>query len=114
MRRQPYPTDLTDAEWSILEPLIPPAKPGGRPRDVDMREILNAAFYVHRETCSWRHLPPDFPPWQTVYCYVRRWRQDGTWETMQTALREATRGYEADNGAPGTELVELALSTTNG
>ena len=89
MRRAPYPTDVTDAEWAVLQPLIPPPKPGGRPREVDMREILNAAFYIHHGGGGWRQLPLTFPPWQTVYCYVREWKKDGTWERMETALREA-------------------------
>ena len=88
MRRHPYATDLTDAAWAVLQPLIPPPKPGGLPRITDMREILNAALYVHCRGCSWRSLPHDFPPWQTVYGYVWRWKQDGTWERMLVALRE--------------------------
>ena len=89
MSRAAYPTDLTDPEWTVLQSLIPPAKPGGRPRDVDMREILNAAFYIDRGGCSWRLLPYDFPPWQTVYTYVRAWKQDGTWERMAVARQTA-------------------------
>jgi len=69
MDRKPYPSDLTDEEWTLLKPLIPPAKPGGRPRHWEMREILNAIFYVLRSGCAWRMLPRDFPPWQTVYDY---------------------------------------------
>ena len=96
MGREPYPTDLTDGEWTTLQPLIPPPKPGGRPRQVDLRAIVNAALYVHRNGCSWRSLPLDFPPWETVYSYVRRWKQDGTWERMLAALGEATwRGAAA-------------------
>ena len=89
MNRECYPTDLTDAEWNALQSLIPPPKPGGRPREMDMREILNAAMYVDRGGGGWRQLPLTFPPWQTVYCYVREWKRDGTWERMQAALREA-------------------------
>ena len=71
MDRKPYPSDLTDGEWTLLKPLIPPAKPGGRPRRWEMREILNAIFYFYvlRSGCAWRMLPHDFPPWQTVYDY---------------------------------------------
>ncbi len=93
MPRAPYRTDLTDAEWAIVAPLIPPPKPGGRPRDVDLREILNAAFYRHRGGCSWRLLPHEFPPWQTVYTYVRHWQQDGTWARMLAALGEPDEGH---------------------
>ncbi len=88
---QRYPSDLTDQEWAILEPLIPAAKPGGRPRTVDMREVINAIFYVDRTGCQWRALPTDFPPWPTVWTCFRAWRLDGTWERIHTALREAVR-----------------------
>jgi putative transposase len=72
MERKSYPSDLSDAEWQIIEPMIPPAKTGGRPREQDMREIVNAIFYLLRAGCSWRMLPHDFPPWQTVYYYLFR------------------------------------------
>lgn len=70
-----YPSDLTDQEWVILESLIPPAKPGGRPRTVDMREVINAMLYLDRTGCQWRALPHDFPPWPTVWTYFRTWRK---------------------------------------
>ena len=78
--RRPYATDLSDDEWKILEPLVPGAKPGGRPRVHERRELLNAIFYVVRGGCAWRLLPHDFLPWQTAYHYFRAWRIDGTWE----------------------------------
>jgi putative transposase len=71
MERRPYDSDLTDAEWLLLEPLIPAEKPGGRHRTIVMREVLNAIFYVLRAGCAWRLLPHDFPAWQTVYGYLR-------------------------------------------
>ena len=92
MSRNPYWSDLTDEEWSHLQSLIPLAKPGGRPRDSDMREILNAALYVLRRGGGWRRLPRDFPPWQTVYSYVRTWRKDGTWAALLAGLRQAAQG----------------------
>jgi putative transposase len=67
MERKPYPTDLTDAQWALIAPLIPPLKPGGRPREVDVREVVNALFYLTRRGCAWRLLPHDFPPWSTVH-----------------------------------------------
>lgn len=87
----PYPSDLSDQEWKILAPLIPPAKPGGRPRKWPMRKILNAVFYVVRTGCQWRLLPHDFPPWSTVHHYFRLWRLDGTWEKINALLRERIR-----------------------
>jgi len=79
MKRKHYPSDLTDAQWAILEPCIPSPRPGGRPRKTDMREVVNAIFYLTRESCSWRALPHDFPPWKTVYNYFEDWKRDGTW-----------------------------------
>ena len=84
----PYPSDLSDQEWEILAPLIPPAKPGGRPRKWPMRKILNAIFYLLRSGCQWRMLPREFPPWSTVHDYFRLWRLvDGTWERISAVLR---------------------------
>jgi hypothetical protein len=84
--RRPYPTDLSDDEWEILKSLIPEAKPGGRPRAHQPRELLNAIFYVLRRGCAWRLLPHDFLPWQTAYHYFSAWRIDGTWERIPTPL----------------------------
>src|ERR671932_1573207 len=82
-----YPTDLTDTEWTLLAPLIPAAKPGGRPRSTDRREVLNAILYSLRSGCQWRMLPKEFPPHQTVYPYVPTWRWAGVWEQMHDTLR---------------------------
>lgn len=91
MARKQYPTDLSDAQWKRIAPLIPPAKPGGRPRSTDMREVMNAIFYITRTGCAWRMLPHEFPHWRTVYEFYARWRDDGTWETMNSRLREQVR-----------------------
>lgn len=106
MSRKAYPSDLSDAEWLILEPLIPAAKPGGRPRTVDMREIVNGIYYVLRSGCAWRMLPHDFPPWQTVYGYFRRWRKDGVWEQMNDALREAIRLQAGRQAEPSAAIID--------
>ena len=89
--RRRYPTDLTDAQWAMLEPLVPAVKPGGRPAKHPRREIVDALLYVLRGGISWRALPHEYPPWQTVYDYFRRWRDDGTWERITTTLRERVR-----------------------
>ena len=97
-----YPSDLTDEEWTILEPLVPAAKPGGRPRRVNMRQILNALFYQQRTGCQWRALPREYPPWPTVWTYFWQWRNTGKGETIHTQLREALRvrnGREASSSA---------------
>jgi transposase len=101
-----YPSDLTEQEWAILEPLIPPAKEGGRPRTTDMRDVLNALFYVDRTGCQWRALPHDFPPWSTVWSYFRTWRNDGTWKRMHTALREKTRVSMEREPTPSAAIID--------
>ena len=106
MARPPYPTDLTDRQWAILAPLIPPAKPGGRPRSVDVREILNGIFYALRAGGSWRMLPHDLPPWPTVYGYFRAWQQDGVWERLNTALREQVRRSVGRPASPSAAILD--------
>ena len=101
-----YPSDLTEQEWAILEPLIRPAKGGGHPRTTDMREVLNALFYVDRTGCQWRALPHDFPPWSTVWSYFRTWRNDGTWKRMHTALREKTRVSMGRESTPSAAIID--------
>jgi putative transposase len=91
MERQPYDSDLTDAEWAIIEPLLPPKKIGGRPPDHTRREILNAIFYIARTGCQWRYLPHDFPPYQSVYNYFREWRDGGALEKIHDDLRKLVR-----------------------
>lgn len=106
MPRRPYPTDLSDAEWRILEPLVPAPKPGGRPALHSRREIVNAIRYVLRGGGAWRLLPHDFPPWQTVYHYFRLWRLDGTWEAMHTALREQLRVSLGREPTPSAAILD--------
>ena len=91
MPRSRYPSDLTDAEWAILEPLVPAPRPGGRPPCYPRREVVNAILYVLRTGCQWRALSHDLPPCGTVWWYFRQWRDEGVWETINTALREQTR-----------------------
>jgi putative transposase len=91
MERARYQTDLTDREWIVIEPMIPEPKQGGRPRDTNIREVLNGIFYITKTGAQWRMLPTDFPPWQTVYGYYYRWRKDGTWLTIHDELRAEVR-----------------------
>ena len=106
MRTDPYPSDLTDEQWTILQPLVPPPAKLGRPPDVDMREVINAIFYLNRSGCSWRMLPRDFPKWRTVYNYFAAWRNDGTWERMVTALRERVRVADGREPTPSACVVD--------
>lgn len=98
--RKPYPTDLTDAQWELMQVVVPEAKPGGRPRSVDVREVVNALLYLNRSGCRWDMLPHDLPPKSTVYEYFAGWRNDGTWQSMLDVLREAYRENHARSGEP--------------
>ena len=106
MIRKPYPSDLTDEQWELLSPLLPEAKPGGRPRSVDLREILNAILYVLRSGCSWRMIPHDLPSWQTAYKYFRRWSDDGTWERVHDSLRPLVREDEGRSPTPTAAIID--------
>jgi putative transposase len=89
--RKPYPSDLTDREWAILEPLMPPPCEEGVERKYEWREILNGIFYVLRAGCAWRMMPHDLPDWQSVYGYFNTWRKDGTWERWNQLLNRKLR-----------------------
>jgi putative transposase len=104
--RKAYQTDLSDAEWSCLEPHMPVPNATGRPKLHSTREILNAVFYIVRGGCAWRLLPHDFPPWKTVYHYFRSWRLDGTWERMHAALRHRLRVRLKRDPQPSAGIVD--------
>jgi len=114
MRRKPYPTDLTDAQWALLGPWVPPPRPGGRPRKTDLREVVNAIFYLTREGCSWRALPHDFPPWKTVYNYFEAWKRDGTWDQLLTALRRRVRQAAGRDPDPRVACIDSQSAKTAG
>ncbi len=105
-RRPAYPSDLTDAQWALLASLIPPPKPGGRPRRLDMRQVVNAIFYVDRTGCQWRYLPKEYPNWKTVYWYFTRWQDDGTWERLTDALRRRVRQRAGRHPEPSAAIVD--------
>jgi putative transposase len=106
MEHPAYPTDLTDAQWQVVEPLLPPPKPGGRTRSVDLRWVLNAIFYLLRTGCQWRMLPRDFQPWSTVYSYFWTWRNDGTWERLHAALRDHVREAAGRAPSPSAAIID--------
>lgn len=106
MPRKPYPTDLTDPEWQTIVPLLPPAKFGGHPRTTDLREVLNAIFYLNRTGCQWRMLPREFPAWQTVYAYFARWQKKGVWEALNEALRKQVRLQAGREASPSLALID--------
>jgi putative transposase len=104
--RRLYETDLTDAQWGILEPLLPPPPGGGRPRTTDMREVLNAIFYKLRTGCAWHLLPHDFPASGTVYGYFNQWRRDGTIERIHEALRPQVREAAEHEPEPSAAILD--------
>ena len=93
-----YPSDVTDAQWALIEPLLPASSTVGRRQKHSRREIVNAILYLDCAGCAWRLLPTSFPPWPTVYWYWARWRDDGTLERVHERLRESVR--DADEGQP--------------
>lgn len=101
-----YASDLSDPEWMILEPLLSCPKPTGRPREVELRRIVDAVFYLLRTGIQWRMLPRDYPPWPTVYYYYRRWRVDGTWEAVNRALRERHRIRSGRSPMPSAAIID--------
>jgi transposase len=102
-----YPSDVTDDEWAHLEPLIPPAKPGGRPRQANMREALNAIFYLLRTGCPWRYLPRDgFPPRSTVYNIFRNFQRDGVWDAIWQRLHMDLREDVEREASPTAAIID--------
>jgi len=101
-----YPSDLTDAEWALVEPMIPPAKRGGRKRSVNLREVLNGIFYVLSTGCQWNAVPTDLPPKSTLYDYLDLWDWDGTLERVHHALYVAVREREGREASPTVAIID--------
>ena len=106
MSYQLYPTDLTDREWDCIKSLIPPAKPGGRPRELEMRLVLNAIFYVLRGGIAWRLLPREYPNWKSVYHYFRLFRLDGSWQRIHDHLRREVRRRDGREAEPSAAILD--------
>jgi len=104
--RKPYPSDLSNAEWKILEPLLPPEKAGGRNRGYALREIINGIEYLIRVGGSWRSLPHDLPHWQSVYHYFRQWKRDGTWLRIHDYLHEEVRRQMGREAQPSAAIID--------
>ena len=103
--RKPYPTDLSDKAWDLIQHLVPKATPGGRPEKYPKREIPNGIFYIVRGGCAWRLMPHDLPPWQIVYQYFGRWQQDGTWQLMHDLLRGDVRMAAGKRRQPSAGII---------
>lgn len=116
--RKSYPSDLTDEQWSLVEPLLPPGVEGlGRPREVDFREVINAILYLNRSGCQWDMLPHDLPPKSTTYDYFAKWRNDGTWQRLLDALRAKVRvaaGRDATPSAASVDSQSVKTTATGG
>src|SRR5437016_1458105 len=114
MRSQTYPSDVTDEQWTLIEPLIP-VYPGGRPRKTDVRDVLDAIFYLLRTGCQWRYLPKDFPPKSTVWRYFDEWRHNGSLDTIHDLLRKKVRTAATPYAPRTTASVESqSVDTTSG
>ena len=105
-RRARCPSDPTDSQWAVIAPMIPNATPGGRPRKADKREIVEAILYLLRAGCAWRLLPHDFPPWQTVYYYLRRWEREGAWAGVLHTLVMADRELAGREASPSAAILD--------
>ena len=112
MPRRPYPSDLSDAEWALLDPLLPAARSGGRPRKHPTRELVDAMLYVLRGGIAWRALPHEFPPWQSVSHSFRAWRRDGTWERLNAAVRERERVRQGRAAQPTGAILDSQRAKT--
>jgi putative transposase len=114
MRTQSYPSDITDSQWALIEPHLP-VYPGGRPRKTDLRDVVDAIFYILRIGCQWRYLPKDFPPKSTVWKYFDQWRHNGTLDTIHDLLRKKVRTQEKPYSPRTTASVDSqSVDTTSG
>jgi transposase len=104
--RKAYPSDLTDEQWTILQPLVPTTKPRGRPREVDLRQVINTILYLNRAGCQWDMLPHDLLPKSTVYDYFAQWRDDGTWQRLLDALCQRVRTEAGREPTPSAGSID--------
>ena len=106
MEKAVYPSDVTDRQWEVIAPLFPAAKAGGRPRTVDLRQVVNGILYLNRSGCAWRMLPKEYGSWETVYGYFWRFRRDGIWQCSHDSLREKVRRADARKPTPSAAIVD--------
>ena len=101
-----YPTDMTDAQWEIIRPMLPPSPPVGADREVDMRKVVNGIFYLNRTGCQWRMLPREYEHWNTTFGYYNRWRKDATWQRIHDTLREEVRRQDSREPTPSAAIID--------
>ncbi len=106
MDERTYPSNLTNEQWKLIEPLLPPVKPGGRPRTTELREVINGILYLVRTGCSWRMLPHDFPPWPTVHDYYWKYRRDGIWDQIHESLHKRVRVQAGRQASPSAAIID--------
>ena len=104
--RKQYTSDLTDQQWALIEPMIPPQRSGGDERTTDMRAVIDAILYLNKNGCSWRDIPGDFPNWNTVYSYFARWRDDGTWQRIYQVLHRQWRKHQGRHETPSAAIID--------
>lgn len=112
MTRKSYPSDLTDVQWNLIKPHLPPEKDRGRPRETDLREVINALMYMSRSGCQWSMLPDGFPPRSTVHDYFTAWRDDGTLDEIMRVLRETIRIKAGRNRLPSASIIDSQTTKT--
>lgn len=112
-QRKRYTSDLTDEQWQLIEPLIPPQRPGGDKRTANMREVVNAILYLNKNGCTWRDLPGDFPPHSTVSGYFNQWRRDGTWKAIYDALHKRLRRSQGREQTPSAASIDSQTVKTS-
>lgn len=106
LKRKSYDSDLTDNEWSIIEPLLPPPNKEGTPRKVDIREVIDAINYLLKSGCSWRLIPHDFPDWRSVYYYFRIWKSKGIWKRIHDKVRKKVRQQAGKKAFPSAGIID--------
>ena len=113
MARKAYDSDLSDPQWNLIAPMIPPARPGGRPRGQDMREVIDGILYVLRAGCAWRHLPHDLPNPKTCWFYFNRFSVDGVWQAIAETLHPAARVRSGRDATPSQAIIDAqSVKTT--
>jgi putative transposase len=106
LQQMEYPSDLTEQQWDLIKDLLPKPRHGGRPRTIDVREVINAIFYINRTGCPWRYLPKSFPKWKTTYDYFTRWQAQGVWTQICASFAKAVRLQDGREASPSVVILD--------